>query len=142
MLLIQEIKKALKTKYETTTLWTVDHIPFYLNYAPNVKNYPMIRVTQAGSGLTMAMPDPATKPEGWNYTDGRWQITVLGNVNQETTIESIANQIENLYHRQSLTLGNNCTHIATFSLDNHTSFFDEQQKIWGIHVQFRIIAGV
>jgi len=140
MNLIQEIKKALKVKYQLSTLWTTDAVPFYLDHAPLGKNYPIIAVYHVGANQTMAMPTIAT-PAGFNYTDGRWQMSIFSNDRQHIDLEDIADRLEDVFHRQSLTLGNGCTHIATLSYNNHTTFYDEGQKIWGIHLQFRILAG-
>jgi len=141
MLLIQEIEKALYAKYLLSTLWTVDGINFYLNHAPNSKNYPIICVNYISSNNSMAMINPTTKPSGWDYVDSRFQFSIFGNDKQYTQIVDIQNRLENLFHRQSLTLGNDCTCIAVISLNQGTKFWDERLKIWHISNDFRIIAG-
>ena len=140
MQIINEIKKALYAKYQTSTLCTVDKIPYYLDHVPNSVQYPFIVVYQKASGNSMSMPTTA-KPAGWNYVDSLWGVSVYGNDRNDVALHSIASDIEDLYHRQSLTLGASCTHIATISLNVRQSFYDQQNKIWGIHLTLRILAG-
>lgn len=141
MNIIQEIKKAIWAKYQTSTLWTVQHIPMHLDkFTPQSKVYPVIGVFHVSSNLTMAMPS-TIQPAGFNYSDGRWQMSIWGNDRQHAELETIADELEDLYHRSSLTTGNGVSHIATISYNNNTTFWDEKQKIWGIHLQFRILAG-
>lgn len=139
MKLISEIKKAIWAKYQTSTLYTVDHIDFFLDHTPNATVYPLIVCYHVSSGNFMAMP---TQAHGnFDYVDSRFQFNVYGNEYQHADIEDIADQLEDLYHRSTLTLGNGCTHIVTISLNQNTTFYDEQQKIWGIRLDMRIIAG-
>jgi hypothetical protein len=143
MKIIQEIKKALWTRYQTSTLYTVDKIPFHLDKnTPQSDTYPLIGVFHISSGLSMAMPSPDEgNTTGWDYSDGRWQFSCWANDRGHVELEDIADRLEDLYHRQPLILGNNCTHIATISYNNNTTFYDDNVKVWGIHLQFRIIAG-
>jgi len=141
MNIIQEIKKSIWAKYQTSTLWTVQNIPMHLDkFTPQAKVYPIIGVFHISSNLTMAMPS-TIQPAGFNYSDGRWQMSIWGNDRQHAQIETIADVLEDLYHRSSLATGNGVTHIATISYNNNTTFYDEKNKIWGIHLQFRILAG-
>lgn len=140
MLLTQEIKKALVSKYQASTLWTVDAIPFYLDHVPNSKNYPIICVYPISSNQTMSMPTVAN-PSGFDYSDGLWQITIFGNDRQFTQMEDIADRLETLYHRSTLPTGSGVTHIATFSVNQQQKFFDQNIKVWSIIIQFRIIVG-
>ena len=142
MNLIQEIKKAIWSKYQTSTLYTVDNIPMHLDKAtPQSYAYPIISVFHVSSNLTMAMPQVGVKPDGWNYSDGRWQMSIFGNDRQHAELETIAATLEDLYHRTTLPTANGVTHIATISYNNNTAFYDEKQKIWSIHLQFRILVG-
>ena len=56
-------------------------------------------------------------------------------------IEDIADRLEDLFHRQPLTLGSSCTHIATISLNQKTLFWDQSEKIWTIRMDMRLLAG-
>ena len=140
MLLIQEIKQSLYAKYQTDTLWTVDAIPFYLEKAPQSKDYPIICCYHIDSNQTMAMPTVA-KPSGFDYCDARFQFSIHGNNRQHVQLEDIANRLENLFHRTSLTLGNDCTHIASICINSGTRFWNENEKIWTIALDFRFLAG-
>jgi hypothetical protein len=140
MKLIQEIKKGIWTKYQLDTLWTVDNIALYLDHAPQSVNYPIIKVSHISSNQTMAMLSD-TNPVGWDYSDGRWQFSIFGNDRQHSDLEDITDRLEDLYHRKSLPTGNGVTHIATISYNNNTTFFDEGVKVWGIHLDMRIIVG-
>ena len=140
MKITQEIKKSIYAKYQTSTLFTVDHIPLYLDHVPSNLEYPIIVVHPVSSGNTMAMPDISNNI-GWDYVDGRWQFSLYSNDLQHVQLEDICDRIEDLYHRQSLPTANGVSHLATFSVDQRTAFFDESLKIWSIYMQFRIIAG-
>ena len=138
--IVEEIKKALYAKYLTSTLWTTDKIPFYLNHAPQSVVYPIIVVNYISSNNTMAMPTVA-KPSGWDYIDGRFQFAVRGNDRQLSTLTDIQDRLEDLFHRTSLTLGNDCTHLGTISLNQGTEFFEDALKVWTITNDYRILAG-
>lgn len=140
MKIAQEIKKAIYAKYQTSTLFTVDAVPLYLDHVPASVAYPIIVVHPISSGNSMAMPSLA-QPTGFDYEDGRWQFMIYGNDRQHVQIEDIADRLEDLFHRSSLPTGNGVTHIATISIDQYTTFWDQQQKIWTLMMQFRILAG-
>ena len=142
MNLIQEIKMGLYAKYQTTTLWTVDAIPFYLDHVPQSVNYPVICCYHISGNFDMAMPNLATKPEGWDYCNSRFQLSIYGNDKNHVQIEDIAKRLSLAFHRTSLTLGNNCTHIATILINDRTAFWDANQKIWTVSQDYRIMAGV
>jgi len=142
MNLIQEIKKSMWTKYKTDTLYTVDNISFYLDHVPASVSYPIIVCRHISSGNNMAMPDPANGNNyGCDYVDSRIQVSIFANDRQQVDMEDIADRLETLYHRKSLPTANGVTHIATFSINQRTSFFDENIKVWGLHLTFRILAG-
>ena len=140
MLIIQEIKKAIYAKYNASTLFTVDHVPLYLDHVPNIKTYPIICLYPINSNQTMAMPS-AIKTEGFDYSDGRWQFSIYGNDRNQVQLEDIADRLETIFHRSTLSTGNGVSHIATISLNQSTLFFDQGLKIWTIRIDFRIIAG-
>jgi len=140
MKIIEEIKKAVYAKYLTTTLWTVDAISLYLNHGPNALVYPFVVFSHMATNNSYAMPD-GTHPTGYDYVDSLFQFSICSNDRQHDDLEDIADQIEDTYHKVSLTLGNNCTHIATLVIDGRTIFGNESQKIWTIHQQYRILAG-
>ena len=140
MIITQEIKKAIYAKYLTSTLWTSDAVSMYLDHVPQSVNYPIIVVHPISTGNNMAMPTVAN-PIGWDYQDGIWDFVVYGNDRQNTNIIDIACRLEDLYHRQSLPTGNGVTHIATMSINESQSFYDQQQKIWKLLMHFRILAG-
>ena len=140
MKLIQEIKKALWTKYQGNTLFSSDAIPFYLDHVPNSIAYPFIVCYHISSGNYMAMPS-VSQVGGFDYVDSRFQLTVFGNDREHVALEDIGDRLEDCFHRQPLSLGNNCTHIATISLNQKTLFYDQMQKIWSLRMDFRILAG-
>lgn len=141
MKIIEQIKRAIWTKYQTTTLWTVDAIPMYLDHVPQSVAYPIITIDYINSNNTMAMPELTSKPEGFDYVDARIQFSVFGNDRQNVQITDIQDRLEDIYHRQQLTLGSNCTFIAMISLNQGTKFYDEKQKIWHISNDYRVLAG-
>jgi hypothetical protein len=141
MIIIQAIKKGIYTKYQTSTLYTVDNIPFYLDHVPQSVNYPIICVYAISSNNTMAMPT-TIKTEGFDYVSSRFQFSIYGNDKNHVQIEDIANRLEQLYHRQTLTLGDGVSHIETIALNQGTKFYDQSQKIWTIAIDFRIRAGL
>lgn len=138
--IIQAIKIAFWDKYKLSTLWTVDAIPFALNYNPNSKNYPLIVINHVKTNSTMAMPS-TVQLTGYNYVDSRFSLIVYGNTNNHATIEGIADSLETLYHRSSLPTAGGVTHIATIFIDGQTIFYDQGQKIWGINQYIRVLAG-
>ena len=140
MILIQEIKKALYAKFQTSTMHTVDGLQMYLDHTPNSVSYPLVTVYALSSNQTMAMPN-TIKPSGFDYCDAIFDICVYGNDKNHVVVESFADQLETLYHRQLLTTGNSVTHIATISIQQRTMFYDQAQKVWSIHTHYRILAG-
>jgi len=146
MRIISEIKKAVAAKYLTSTLWTVDAIPFYMDHAPQGTTtqplvYPIICFYHVSTNNTMAMIQPIIKPTGWDYVNSRFQFSVYANYRQHVQAEDIMDRIEDVYHRVPLILGNNCTHIATFSVDGTTKFYDQKEKIWHLRQDMMILAG-
>jgi hypothetical protein len=146
MNLIQAIKKALWDKYQTSTLWTVQEIPFYLDHTPQGTTaqplvYPIICAYHVDAKQSMAMPTVA-QPGGFDYADSRFSLVVYGNDRNHVAIETIADTLEDLFHRQSLpTLTYGVNHIATISIDSRTLFYDKQQKIWQVQQYYRILVG-
>jgi hypothetical protein len=141
MNLIQSIKKALWDKYQLSALWTVQKIPFFLDHAPQIKTYPMIIAYHVDAKQTMAMPT-IVQPGGFNYADSRFSLVVYGNDRNHVEIETIADTLEDLFHRQSLpTLTYGVNHIATISIDSRTLFYDQKQKIWSVQQYYRILVG-
>jgi hypothetical protein len=140
MKIVEEVKKALYAKYQTSTLWTVDAIPFYMDHAPQSKNYPIICVYYISSGNFMAMPS-TIQPGGFDYIDSRFQFSVYGNDRQNVQLTDIQDRLEDVFHRQPLTLGSNCTCIAVISLNQRTQFYDQKNKIYTISNDMRILAG-
>jgi len=140
MKIIEQIKRAIYLKYQTSTLYAVDNIPLYLDHVPQSVKYPIIVVRHNSSGNTMAMPS-AVKPNGFDYVDARFRFLICSNDRQHVQLEDIADRLEDLYHRTSLPTSNSVTHIATISVNQQTIFFDEGQKIWSIPCDYRIIAG-
>jgi len=82
-----------------------------------------------------------THPTGYDYVDCMFQFAIFGNDRQHSDLEGYADQIEDGFHKIQLTLGNNCTHIATLVTDSRTSFYDQGLKIWQINQKYRILAG-
>lgn len=140
MKIIEELKKAIYAKYQTSTMYTSDGVQMYLDHVPSSVCYPIICVYHISSNNFMSMPTQ-TVAGGFDYVDSRWQMSVYSNDRQHVQIEDLADRLEDLFHRQPLTLANNCTHIATISTDQKTLFYDQQQKIWTIRLDFRILAG-
>lgn len=140
MKLLQETFKSVYAKYLTTTMWTSDAIPFYIDHVPNAKSYPIICFYHISTNNFMAMPN-TVQPSGFDYIDSRFQFSVYGNDKQYSQIMDITDRLEDTYHRKNLVYGNNCTFIAMFTIDSTTKFFDEQQKIWTITQDYRILAG-
>jgi len=137
-----EIKKAIYSKYQASTLWTVDKVPLYLDHVPASTSFPFIVVHPISSNNTMAMPSPiVSNTTGWDYVDGIWQFAIHSNDRQHQDLEDIVDKLEDLYHRQTLPTANNVTHIATISVDQKTTFWDALLKIWSIYMSFRILAG-
>ena len=140
MRIITELKKAMFNKYNLSTLWTTDAIPFYLNDAPLVTNYPIITLKHQAGRNTMAMPSVA-QPAGFNYVDSIWTFAVMGNQLQHVQMEDIADRLEDVYHRQTLITGNGVSFIAMFTTGSHTLYYNEGLKIWTIEQDYRCLAG-
>lgn len=141
MKIIQVLKKAILTKYQNSTLYTVDAIPMYLDHVPQAVNFPVICVYAVSSNQSMAMVSQSAA-NGYDYVDSRFRFTVYGNERQHSQLEDIADRLEDVFHRQSLTLSDaTITHIATISINQNTTFYDQQNKIWSINQTFRILAG-
>lgn len=140
MNIISEIKKAVLAKYQTTTLYTVDAIPFYMDHVPNSRTFPFICFFHIDANNTMAMPS-AAQPGGFDYVDSRFQFSVFANDRQHVQMEDICDRLEDAFHRQALVTGNGVTHIATITTNSRTKFWDEKQKIWHISQDYRILAG-
>ena len=140
MKLIEEVKKAVYAHYNTTTLNTVDHIAFFQDHAYTGICYPIICFYHISSNSSMAMPTTA-KPTGFDYIDSNFQFSVYSNDRQYSNAEDIMDRLEEAFHRVPLTLYNDCTHIATICTNARTKFWDENQKIWHISADFRILAG-
>jgi hypothetical protein len=140
MKILSELKKAIFAKYNLSTLWSTDAIPFYLNDAPLVKNYPLIVVKYQAGRNTMAMPSVA-QPAGFNYVDCIFTFDIMGNQLQHVQMEDIADRLEDVYHRQTLITGNGVSFIAMFTTGSQTRFFDEGLKIWTVSLDFRVLAG-
>jgi hypothetical protein len=122
-------------------MWTVDVVDFHLDHVPQSVCYPIICCYHIASNNFMSMPS-TVQVGGYDYVDSRFQFSIYGNDRQHSTLEDLADRLENLYHRQSLTLGGGCTHIATISINQKTLFFDQALKIWTLRMDFRILAGV
>ena len=134
------MKKAICAHYQTTTLWTVDAIPFFMDHVPNASNYPFIVFYHVGTNNSYSMVD-GTHPKGYDYIDSDFQFSIFSNAGQHTNLEDLADRIEDAFHKVHLTLGSNCTHIATLVKDSRTSFYNQQQKIWSVQQKYRIWAG-
>ena len=140
MNLIQEIMKGVFTHYKTTTLWTTDAVPFYLNDVPQSVKYPIIVMNHIAGNFSMAMPT-AVKTAGWDYCDAIFQFSIFGNDRQHPTTEEIAERLSLAFHRIPIVLGGDCSHIATILVNNRTAFYDSGQKIWHKTQDYRILAG-
>ena len=140
MKLLEEISKAIKVKYEADTLYTVDKIQMYLDHVPQSVSYPIICVYHEASNNKYAMVTD-DHPIGYDYVFSDWRFSIYGNDRNYTQMMDICDRLEDLYHKQSLTLGNNCTHIVTLVKDARTKFYDQNQKIWSIHQKYTIWAG-
>jgi len=111
-----------------------------MDHVPQSVSYPIIVFYHIASNNTMAMPS-TIQANGFDYVDSRFQFSIFSNDRQHVDLEDMADRIEDLYHRQSLILGNNCTHIATIVTNSRTKFYDQGQKIWSISQDYRILAG-
>jgi hypothetical protein len=142
MNIVQSVKQAIWAKYQTSTLYTADHVALYLDHVPASVTYPIICVYAISSNNFMAMPT-AVKTEGFDYIDSRFQFTIYGNDRNHVQMEDIADRLETLYHRQSLIMpiGSNVSHIATISLNQRTMFYDQKIKVWTLNTDYRILAG-
>lgn len=140
MKIIESLKQGIYTKYQTSTLWTADAIPFYMDHVPQSVCYPIICCYYISSGNYMSMGN-TTQPAGYNYIDSRMQFTIYGNDRQNVQITDIASRLEDVYHRQSMILPNGVTFIAGISLNQRTLFFDQNLKIWSLRTDFRFLAG-
>jgi len=142
MLIVSEVKKAIRAHYLTTTLWTTNAYPLYEDHVPQSVTYPLITYYHISSNNRYAMTNNLTgHPKGYDYIWSRWQFSVFANDRQNMLLEDITDRVEDAYHKTPLILGNNCTHIATLVQNGHTLFYDQQQKIWSVHLQFWIWAG-
>lgn len=142
MKILEEIKKGVYAHYQTTTLWTVDAVPFYQDFAPNGVKYPIITFNHVSSNNSYAMPNIADgHVSGYNYVDSRWRFTIYTNDRQNTQLEDINDRLEEAFHRVKLTFGNDVTHIETYIINASTAFYDQKLKVWSIRCDYRIIAG-
>ncbi len=140
MQMIEELKKAIYAKYLTTTLWTTDGYWCYQDHVPQSVAYPIVVFIHVSSVNKYAMPT-TTVTNGFDYVDVRMQFSIYGNDRQNATIEDIADRIEDTYHKTQLVLGDGCTNIGTLILGARTKFWDQDQKIWGIHQDFKFMCG-
>ena len=140
MKIIEEIKKSVYAKYQTSTLFTVDQVAFYMDHVPQAVSYPCVVFYHIASNNFMAMANPS-KTEGFDYVDSIFQFSIYSNDRQHVQAEDIADRIEDLYHRQSLTMSNSVSHIGTIVTNSRTKFWDQSQKIWHISQDYRILAG-
>ena len=142
MKIIEEIKKGVLAHYLTTTLNTVDAIPFYQDHVANDTKYPIIVFKHIASNYNYAMPNVNdSHPNGYNYARSRWRFTIYSNDRQNMNLEDISDRLEDAFHRVLLTFSNGVTHIGTYIVDSRTDFWDQQQKIWMVHQDYVIFAG-
>jgi len=142
MKILEEIKKGVWAHYQTTTLYTVDGIAFYQDYAANSIKYPIIVFSHISSNNSYAMPSISdSHPNGYNYVDSRWRFTIYANDRQNMELEDINDRLEEAFHRVKLTFGNGVTHIETYIINASTTFYDQKLKVWSIRCDYRIVAG-
>lgn len=142
MKLLEEVKKGIVAHYATTTLATVDHIPLYQDHIPNAITYPFIVFFHKSSNNKYAMIDASTHPTGYDYLmPAIFQFSVYANDRQYSQMEDIADRLEDAFNKVHMTFGAGCTHIGTLVSDDRTKFFEQNQKIWVIHQDYRIWCG-
>lgn len=135
------MKIGIYNHYMASTLWTADAVPIYLNYVPNATDYPFVVVSHISSNNNYAMID-STHPKGYDYVlPAIFQFTVLGNDRQHSTIENIADQLEDLFHKTQLTLAASVTNFGTLVTDSRTTFFNQSNKVWQISQNYQFWAG-
>lgn len=111
-----------------------------MDHVPQSVAYPIIAVYHISSNNTMSMPT-STVPNGFDYCNAKFQFSIYGNDTQHVQIEDIADRLETIFHRTSLTLDAGYTHICTYTTDSSTKFWDEGQKVWHIRQDYLIMAG-
>lgn len=141
MQIIDQLKKAIFARYQASTLWTVDGIACYMDHVPNAVPYPFVVFFHRSSNNKVAMPD-GTHPTGYDYVmPAIFRFSVYANDRQHAQMEDIADRLEDLFQKVKLTLSAGCTHIGTLAVDDSTTFFDQQQKVWQYSQSFRFWAG-
>lgn len=141
--MLEELKKGIVSHYQTSTIYTVDGIKIYQDHVPQSVNYPFIAFYHIASNYSYAMIDVAAgHPAGYDYLNpARIQFSVYVNDRQYSSMEDLADRLEDLFNKQKITLANSCTNFGILTVNSRTKFFDQNQKIWGLHQDYSFWVG-
>ncbi len=145
--LIQGVSAKLLTAYNDPTS-ALYHIDYYYDHAPqetdpqNAVTYPLIVFSVIDAPYSYAMPSDVAI-NGTNYVKSRVQMSVYINDydSQFASMMAISVALEDLFHRQSLTVSNSVSHIATLLVNSGIGFAEQGSKVYGYHSDYKFYLG-
>ena len=143
MKMLKELKKGILTRFNNSTIYSVDGIKLYEDHMPSSKTYPFVVFYHVSSVNKYAMIDTTTgHTNGYDYLmPARIQFTIYANDRQNVEMEDIADKLEDLYNKQKIALANDCTNFGTLLTGSRTKFDNQQQKIWSISQDYNFFVG-